>query len=157
MIALKNKYKTTFIINWDTFVWVVMPFGFKKAPTYQWVVSTTFKDYLGIFMKLFLDYFNVFNDLNTHLTNLWFCFDKYKKYGISLNPNKYIFCSLRCHLGLHCIQRGQAIGFKNDFGYYPYAYPENTLRTFKFSMAWHSTTNVSLRSLLSSWLPLPSC
>lgn len=70
MIALKDKYKITFIIDWGTFVWVVMPFGFKNVPTYQRVVSTTFKDYLGIFMKLFPNYFNVFNDLNTHLTKL---------------------------------------------------------------------------------------
>jgi hypothetical protein len=33
-----------------------MPFGFKNAPpTYQLVVSTIFKEYLGVFMKLFLD------------------------------------------------------------------------------------------------------
>jgi hypothetical protein len=30
------------------------------------------------------------------------------------------------------------------------------LRTFKFSMAWHNTTNISLRILLSLWLPSPS-
>jgi hypothetical protein len=36
MIAPKNKYKTTFIINWGVFVWVVMPFGLKNVPpTYQ--------------------------------------------------------------------------------------------------------------------------
>jgi hypothetical protein len=29
-----------------------------------------FKDYLGMFMKVFLDDFNVFNDLDTHLTKL---------------------------------------------------------------------------------------
>jgi hypothetical protein len=30
----------------------------------------TFKGYHGMFMKLFLDDFNVFNDLDTHLTKL---------------------------------------------------------------------------------------
>jgi hypothetical protein len=36
MIAPKSKYKTTFIINWGVFVWVVMPFGLKNVPpTYQ--------------------------------------------------------------------------------------------------------------------------
>ncbi len=68
MIAAKDKYKITFIIDWGTFFWVVMPFGLKNAPTK--VVSTTFKDYLGVFMKLFLYYFSVFNDLNTHFTKL---------------------------------------------------------------------------------------
>jgi hypothetical protein len=36
MIAPKNKYKITFITDWGSFVWVVMPFGLKNVPpTYQ--------------------------------------------------------------------------------------------------------------------------
>jgi len=36
MIMLKDRYKTTFIIDWGTFVWIVMPFGLKNVPpTYQ--------------------------------------------------------------------------------------------------------------------------
>jgi hypothetical protein len=63
MIALENRYNIAFITYYGTFVWVVMPFGLKNVPpTYQWVVITTFKDYVGMFMKLFLDDFNVFND-----------------------------------------------------------------------------------------------
>ncbi len=30
--APKYRYKTTFIINWGAFVWVVMPFGVKNGP-----------------------------------------------------------------------------------------------------------------------------
>jgi hypothetical protein len=79
MIAPKNLYKIAFITDWGTFVWVVMPFGIKNSPpTYQQIVSATFKDYLGVFMKLFLDDFNVFNDLDTHLPKLRLCFDKCK-------------------------------------------------------------------------------
>jgi hypothetical protein len=48
-----------------------MPFEFKNAPpTTQRAMNMTFKDYLGIFMKLFMNDFNVFNDLNTHLVKL---------------------------------------------------------------------------------------
>jgi hypothetical protein len=60
-------------------------------------VRTTFKDYLGVFMKLFLDDFNMFNDLDTHLLKLQLCFDKCKKIGVSLNPNKWMFL---VHLGV---------------------------------------------------------
>jgi hypothetical protein len=71
MIILKDRYKTIFIIDWAVFVWVVMPFALKNVPpTYQWAVSTTFKAYLGVFMKLFLDDINVFNNLDTHLQKL---------------------------------------------------------------------------------------
>jgi hypothetical protein len=42
-----------------------MPFGLKNVPpTYQRMVSITFKDYFGVFMKLFLDGFNVFNNVS---------------------------------------------------------------------------------------------
>ncbi len=55
-----------------------MPFGFNNfPPTYQWTVNLTFKDYLGVFMKLFLDGFNLFSDMNIYLTKLRLCFDKY--------------------------------------------------------------------------------
>jgi hypothetical protein len=47
-----------------------MPFGLKDVlPTYQWVVKMVFREYLGTFMKLFLDDFNVFNDQKIILTN----------------------------------------------------------------------------------------
>jgi hypothetical protein len=35
-ITSKYKYKTTFITNWGTFVWIVMPFKLKNVlPIYQ--------------------------------------------------------------------------------------------------------------------------
>ncbi len=48
-------------------------------------------------MKLFLDYFSVFSDLNTHLRKLQLCFDKCKEFGISLNRKKLMFL---VHLGI---------------------------------------------------------
>ncbi len=71
MIAHEDRYKIVFIIDWGAFVSAIMPFGFKNAPpTYQWVVNIDFKDHLGMFMKLFLDDFNVFSNLDTHLPKL---------------------------------------------------------------------------------------
>jgi hypothetical protein len=32
MITSTDRYKTTFIINYGAFVWVVMPLGLKNAP-----------------------------------------------------------------------------------------------------------------------------
>jgi hypothetical protein len=31
-IALKDKYKKTFVINQGAFVWMIMPFGVKNGP-----------------------------------------------------------------------------------------------------------------------------
>jgi hypothetical protein len=50
-----------------------------------------FREYLGIFMKLFLDNFSVFNDQNTHLQKLRLCFDKCCEFDICLNLDKCMF------------------------------------------------------------------
>ncbi len=35
-IVLEDTYKTTFVIDWGVFVWMVMPFGVKNGlPTFQ--------------------------------------------------------------------------------------------------------------------------
>jgi hypothetical protein len=48
-----------------------MLFGFKNVPpTYQRTIRLVFKDYFEIFIKLFMDDFDVFNNLDTHLTKL---------------------------------------------------------------------------------------
>jgi hypothetical protein len=64
MITPKEKYKITFITNYGAFIWLIMLFGLKNVPpTYQRVVNLAFQEYLGVFMKLFLDDLNVFIDL----------------------------------------------------------------------------------------------
>jgi hypothetical protein len=48
-----------------------MHFGIKNGPfTYQRVVSRAFRDYLNKFMKIFLDDFTVYNDMDIHLQKL---------------------------------------------------------------------------------------
>jgi len=70
-IAPKDCYKTTFIMDWATFVWVLMPFGLKNAlTTNQKAMNKAFKDYVVDFVKLFLDDFMIFSDLDTHLSKL---------------------------------------------------------------------------------------
>jgi len=114
MITSKNKYNTTFIIHWKTFVWVVMPFRLKNAPpTYQWVGSMVFKDYFGVFMKLFLDDFNMFNDLNTHLTKLWLCFNKCRNFDIKFESWKmYVPRALNVILGYVVSKEGKLPNLK---------------------------------------------
>ncbi len=69
-----------------------MPFGIKNGPpTYQRVVSRALKDYQDKFLKIFLDDFITYNDMDTHLHKLKLCFHKCKEFGISWNPNKCVF------------------------------------------------------------------
>jgi hypothetical protein len=55
-------------MDWGAFIWTLMPFGVKSGPlTYQKIVTKTFKDYLDNFMKIFLDDFIVYSDMESHL------------------------------------------------------------------------------------------
>ncbi len=69
-----------------------MPFRLENAPpTYQWALSMAFKEYLGVFMKLFLDNFNVLSDLKINLIKLRLCFDKCWEFNISHNSKNCMF------------------------------------------------------------------
>jgi hypothetical protein len=88
-----------------------MPFGVKTGPpTYQRVVTKTFREYIDVFMKIFLDDFTIFSDMSTHLEKLKKCFLKCKEYGISLNPKKYPFmvCS-KTILGFIVSKKGKTL------------------------------------------------
>ena len=92
MIAPEDRHKTAFITKWGAIVRIVMPFGLTNAPpTYQRAVNKAIKEYLGVFMKLFLDDFTIYSDAVDHLAKLRLCFHKCRDYGISLNPEKCAF------------------------------------------------------------------
>jgi hypothetical protein len=92
IIALEDKYKISFFIDWGVFIWKVMPFGMKNGPsTYHKVVAKAFKEYLDSCMKIFLDDFTMYNDMESHLQKLKLYPQKCKEYGTNLNPNKCAF------------------------------------------------------------------
>jgi hypothetical protein len=66
-----------------------MLFGVKNgSPTYQQVIIKVFYKYIDVFMKIFLDDFMVFNNMDTHLEKLKKCFIKCKFFCVNLNLNK---------------------------------------------------------------------
>jgi hypothetical protein len=54
-------------------------------------VTKTFREYLDSFMKIFLNDFMVYSDMESYLHKFRLCFQKCKEYGISLNLNKCAF------------------------------------------------------------------
>ncbi len=69
-----------------------MSFGVKNGPpTYYKVVTKAFKEYLDNFMKIFLNDFTLYSNMESHLQKFKLCFQKCKEYGISLNLNKCAF------------------------------------------------------------------
>jgi hypothetical protein len=75
-----------------------MSFGVKNGPpTYYKVVTKAFKEYLDNFMKIFLNDFTLYSNMESHLQKFKLCFQKCKEYGISLNLNK---CAFMVFLGM---------------------------------------------------------
>jgi hypothetical protein len=62
-----------------------------EPPTFQKVVTITFKEYLDTFMKMLLDDFIVYSDMETHLQKFRLCFQKCSEYNINLNLKNYSF------------------------------------------------------------------
>jgi hypothetical protein len=91
-IAVENRYKTTFVVDWGVFVWMVMPFGVKNGPpTFKRVISRAFKENLYQFLKIFLNDFMIYNDMESHLMKLKVCIKKCMEYRINFNPKKCAF------------------------------------------------------------------
>ena len=55
------------------------------------MVNKAFREYLDKFMKLFLDDFSIYSDMDSHLEKLELVFEKCLEYGISINPEKSAF------------------------------------------------------------------
>jgi hypothetical protein len=69
-----------------------MSFGVKnRPPTYKRTITKTFKEYLDNFMKIFMDDFMVYNDMESHLQKIRICFQKCRECGINLNLDKCAF------------------------------------------------------------------
>ncbi len=50
------------------FIWKVVPFGVKnEPPTFQRIITKTFKKYLYNSMKIFLNDFTIYSDMETFL------------------------------------------------------------------------------------------
>jgi hypothetical protein len=64
-------------------------------------------------MKIFLDDFIVYSDMESHLQKLKLCFQKCRKYGVSLNPDKCAFMVFsRMILGFIISKEGKLPGPK---------------------------------------------
>ncbi len=69
-----------------------MPFRVKNGPPiYQRAINKTFHEYIDLFMKIFLDDFTIFNNMETHLDKMWFCFLKCHEFGNKFNLEKCAF------------------------------------------------------------------
>jgi hypothetical protein len=121
----------------------------KKCTTHPLNNSKAFEDYLDDFMKLFLDDFVFFSDLDTHLSKLQKCFDKCWEYGISLNSKK---CAFMVFLGMIlCFivsKEGKLLDPTKKK-----CLVQKTLMISKSLMAWPNSIDVLWKTLHSLWQP----
>src|ERR1051325_10829394 len=80
-MAPEDMEKTTFVTQWGTFCYKVMPFGLKNAGAiYQRAMVALFNDMIARSQTE-----------EEHLDHLRKLFDRLKKYKLRLNPNKCTF------------------------------------------------------------------
>jgi hypothetical protein len=75
------------------FKWVVMTFGLKNASaTYQRAMNLIFHDLLGIILEIYIDDVVVKSDsMGSHLADLSLALERMCRYGLKINPLKYVF------------------------------------------------------------------
>jgi hypothetical protein len=55
-IEQEDRYKTTFVMEWGSYQYIVMSFGLKNAPTiFSRVVIAPFKEFIHQFLEVYLD------------------------------------------------------------------------------------------------------
>ncbi|KAL6348453.1 hypothetical protein AAG906_007385 [Vitis piasezkii] len=93
LMAPEDMEKTTFIIEWGTYCYKVMPFGLKNAgATYQKVVTTLFHDMMHRDVEVYVDDMIVKSQGRAdHLGALERFFERIQKFRLRLNPKKCTF------------------------------------------------------------------
>ena len=102
-MAPEDMEKTTFITQWGTFCYKVMPFGLKNAEaTYQRAMVALFHDMIHHEIEVYVDDMIARSQTEEeHLDHLQKLFDRLKLYKLRLNPNK-------CTFG---VRSGKLLGF----------------------------------------------
>jgi hypothetical protein len=114
-------------------------------------VNRAFREYLDQLMKIFLEDFTVYSDMESHLMKFKLCFQKCRENKINFNPKK---CAFMVFLGL--ILRF----IVSKEGKIPNPKKVQTIvpihSIFMFLMVWLSFIDVPSRILPLSWHQSPS-
>ena len=93
LMSPSDQLKTTFRTPWGTYAYRKMPFGLINAgATFQRAMDIAFVGEQDKFLVVYLDDITVFskND-DEHIEHLRRTFEKCRRYGLSLNPQKSLF------------------------------------------------------------------
>jgi hypothetical protein len=92
-VHLDDRENTSFTTPWGTFMYAKMPFGLMNVGAkFQRAMGIAFVGEKDKFVLIYLDDLIVFSHSHKeHLQHLRKTFLKCKRYGLSLNPKKYMF------------------------------------------------------------------
>jgi len=93
LVHLDDQLKTTFRTKWGTYAYQKMPFGLINAgATFQRAMDIAFKGLVNKSVVIYLDDITVYSKKRgNHLRDLKKIFQRFQRYGISLNQKKSIF------------------------------------------------------------------
>ena len=97
IMAVMDKIKTTFIIEWGTYCYKVMPFVLKNAgATYQRAMITLFHDMMHKEVEVYVDDMMVKSEIREgHFEALDKFLARLEKYILRLNPKKCLWGNFR--------------------------------------------------------------
>ncbi|XP_073061699.1 uncharacterized protein [Primulina eburnea] len=92
-LALEDQDKSSFITSGGTFCYVVMAFGLKNAgATYQRLMNHVFQKQIGGNIEVYVDDILIkTREVSCFIDDLGETFTTLKRYGIKLNPAKFVF------------------------------------------------------------------
>jgi hypothetical protein len=93
LLKREDQLKTTFTTPWGTFMYLRMPFGLMNAgATFQRAMDFAFRDLIQKIIEIYQDDLTVVSkERKDHISHLRIVFERCRKYGISLNPKKFVF------------------------------------------------------------------
>ena len=102
-----DREKTAFVTQFGTFQFTVMPFGLCNAPaTFQRLMDEVLQDLLWKFVVVYLDDLNIYSrTFDEHLEHLRIVFDRLRKAGLKLNPEKCKFVTAELSFLGHIISK----------------------------------------------------
>ena len=93
LLKREDQLKTTFTTPWGTFMYLRMPFGLMNVgATFQREMDFSIRDLIQKIIEIYQDDLIVVSkERKDHISHLRIVFERCRKYGISLNPKKFVF------------------------------------------------------------------
>lgn len=92
-ITLEDRSKTIFMMKWDFFQYMVIPFKLKNASAiFSTVVIVAFKEFIHKFLEVYIDDWTMFRLVKHYVASLRLMLETCRRHQITINLKKCIYC-----------------------------------------------------------------